>query len=726
MAQNDFLKYLNRVLLSAFLLSFYLPVDVVAKGSGGKSKDAYSSEEYKGKKKKKDDKYCDCSGDTPPLCELYPIAVSLESLEGAEEGDSITLLSGSEPGQFGWLSWDGDKKKEKELAESLEQPGDSHTYCNPDDYSDSVVSAGDWVLGAYKIDKDKYLEDPLDDLIGKPIVLPVWDKTRGYKSKLAYRVSGFATFTLTDYDFSVGKKGKKYKKDKYDKKDKKKGSKSSSKDSKKSKYQQSLTLTFLSYSQCDGSGDNPPNSAPEITGEAPTEIDLCNPSAPPNDKDSINLNVTIRDFLDTHPDFQQGCISGVSKGLVSTVLGADQLPVFVAGNKSGCINSSRTFADWYRDVPGVNLTTTQTLTANEIEPGVYRFSSNSFFPIDGQLFGNERRSHNYHFTLEYHGEFTYHGGEVFSFTGDDDLWVYIDGCLAIDLGGVHPQSSQNVNLDQFGLTPGETYTFDLFFAERQTSQSNFKFTTSIVLKETGGNNYFYNVKAVDPEGDPITFSLEEGPEGMSINPTTGALRWTADDKVIGTYPVTVRATDSFGLFDEQAFTVRVFGCEKPVAEDQTVFMDENTSLELTLTGSDPDGDPLTYIVETPPVNGALTGTAPNLTYTPKLNYIGPDSLTFYVSDGDLESELAMISIEVERFNNAPIAEDAAASTDDDTPIELTLIAADPDGDELVYIIESLPARGTLEVDGTKVVDVPFMLPENKVTFIPESDFQIEQ
>ena len=95
-----------------------------------------------------------------------------------------------------------------------------------------------------------------------------------------------------------------------------------------------------------------------------------------------------------------------------------------------------------------------------------------------------------------------------------------------------------------------------------------------------------------------------------------------------------------------------------------------------------DGNPLTYSVVTQPGHGSLSGTAPNLTYTPAANYNGADSFTFKVNDGSVDSAPATVSITVTPVNDAPVANAQSVSTAQDTPVAITLTGSDVDGDRL--------------------------------------------
>ena len=135
----------------------------------------------------------------------------------------------------------------------------------------------------------------------------------------------------------------------------------------------------------------------------------------------------------------------------------------------------------------------------------------------------------------------------------------------------------------------------------------------------------------------------------------------------------------------------------PVANPQSVTTASNTAKAITLTGSDPDGDPLAYSVVSNPANGTLAGSAPSLTYTPASGYSGSDSFTFKVNDGKADSNPATVTITVTAVvvNNPPVANPQSVTTAANTAKAITLTGSDPDGDPLTYNLVSNPAHGTL-------------------------------
>lgn len=150
------------------------------------------------------------------------------------------------------------------------------------------------------------------------------------------------------------------------------------------------------------------------------------------------------------------------------------------------IESPNSFSQWYTTVPNVNMEVPGELVLTETTPGsgVSVFDTNAFFPIDGKGFGNTPgQQHNYHFTTEIHVKFTYQAQQRFTFRGDDDLWIFVNNKLALDVGGQHQALEGTIDFDAqaatLGITPGTSYQMDIFHAERQTTESNFRIETNI-------------------------------------------------------------------------------------------------------------------------------------------------------------------------------------------------------------------------------------------------------
>lgn len=260
-------------------------------------------------------------------------------------------------------------------------------------------------------------------------------------------------------------------------------------------------------------------------------------AAPDEPPATIDLIGSVRDFQERsraggHTDFETRPDAGYGhySGNIAPTLGADGKPAFIGGGRkvqsqyrdaegrpishhlydgsrgdvagawgatdNGGIASLSSFPSWFNDQPGVNMSKSLTLTFQRGSDGNYVFddtldplysSKGGFFPLDDELYGDSGGSgpnHNFHFTFELHTRFTYDAaaGQIFQFIGDDDVWVFIDGKLVIDLGGVHGAVEQFVDISRLGLSDGESYALDFFFAERHRTESNFRIVTNLLLE----------------------------------------------------------------------------------------------------------------------------------------------------------------------------------------------------------------------------------------------------
>lgn len=279
----------------------------------------------------------------------------------------------------------------------------------------------------------------------------------------------------------------------------------------------------------------------------------------------ITLPITLRDFHSSswtpplgstslpHPDFQHlSPNSTATTGLVQTSLSLGN-PVMASAQTQ--LSSADNFRQWYYNVPAYNRTSqlVSRIVADPTRPGVYQFvgsfgaagdankvgTTHEFFPLDGAQFGatgtsdsetqlgdndaSDRESdevsesHNYGFTAEIRADFTYVPGQTINvLEATDDLWIFIDGRLFIDLGGAHQAVGQSRSLDNFGLVAGKRYSFDLFAANRSTSDD------SLLVWETNIGDLTPAIRLIEDDRlvtqlDGMFFIVPPNPTTMRLN-----------------------------------------------------------------------------------------------------------------------------------------------------------------------------------------------------------------
>lgn len=221
--------------------------------------------------------------------------------------------------------------------------------------------------------------------------------------------------------------------------------------------------------------------------------------------------------------------------------------------------------------------------------------------------------------------------------------------------------------------------------------------------------------AVDPEGASLSFTVVAPPNGGgTLQGTPPSLIYHPAAGFTGTETFAFKAND--GTHDSNMATVAIDVAdpnpvnEAPVANDQWLMTPEATPKAIVLSASDADGDALSFSIATAPAVGALTGTPPNVTYTPPDGFNGVATFTFTANDGLLDSAPATVTIGVGDGgpgNQAPVAEPQSVYVPRSTPTSVVLTGSDPDGDALGFSVVDVPTLGgQLEGTAPDLVFVP--------------------
>ena len=301
----------------------------------------------------------------------------------------------------------------------------------------------------------------------------------------------------------------------------------------------------------------------------------------------------------------------------------------------------------------------------------------------------------------------------------DPLTYHLDaapaGMTVDDLGVVRWQPSAElrgtqqpvtVRVDDGRVGGVATQEFVLEVVSQDSNQAPW-ITSTPVLTGVSGRTYQYQLTARDPDGDPVMWSLDVAPAGMSIDPLRGTLRWTPAADQTGSHPVVVRVQDIFFAAGTQSFAVNVRATNQPPSirstPDVTASPDE--LYVYAVRAVDPDGDPLTFRGAVMPSGMTLDARSGLIQWTPTAADVGPHAVRVVVEDGQggIDSQAYTLHVGHQPLNHPPVITSTPVYfATSERLYQYPVTAQDPDGGSIVFSLERNPAG--MEIDaGTGVI-----------------------
>ena len=214
-----------------------------------------------------------------------------------------------------------------------------------------------------------------------------------------------------------------------------------------------------------------------------------------------------------------------------------------------------------------------------------------------------------------------------------------------------------------------------------------------------------SVSATDADDQVITLTAAMLPENATFTSSpavnaNGLFNFSPNFDQAGVYTVTITATDPDGLTDSVDLTITVLNVNRPPqVDDQQISARGDGTTPITLTGSDPDQDTLTFSIVTQPVHGTIGGTPPELTYTPVSGYLGDDSFEFQAADSTGAMDTGTVSISVAANRPPQITSMPWTQAVVGVEYNYPVTATDPDGDTLTFSLAAAPDGMDVDADG---------------------------